>query len=483
MPFTSYNFRKGIDVPNWEWLNQSQNTSQVGCGVTSDGVRYIYFAIQSGTTTAGQASTTQLWRYDCWTNGWQFLAGLTNSNQGIDIDLDPIRNVIWIIEGNATTAWRYFNLNATQITLAGLTTNAWSLSSAIATVLPANAAAGSSVLLPNDVELAATFDSGIAKTGSTTTSLIDDTTDPGFNAAMIGHYLEYTSGALAGNRRCITAINSASQLTTVAFGSAPAAGDSWQVVLPRETATSATSTTIARTGAGWPTNRYANADVEIVSGTGVGQRRRIASNDATTLTLSGLVTGNPRTGPWATTPDATSVFVIKTSSDFLYFQPGGSTALHRVDVVASTLSFSSLTAMPAATGSGGDLKHAKGLSAFSLIQVRGANANNIYIHDIGANSWGNLTHFPGPETFNTGATTLNIPGRRRMLAFISARLTAYVINIATGIWEPAPSLPFSAPGGVDGKRCAYIKTPDGAEFVYFLRASGQEFFRIPLEWL
>lgn len=45
------------------------------------------------------------------------------------------------------------------------------------------------------------------------------------------------------------------------------------------------STTIGKTGSAWGTNDYAGRIVEIVSGTGIGQTRRISGNDATTLTV------------------------------------------------------------------------------------------------------------------------------------------------------------------------------------------------------
>src|ERR1700759_4489677 len=104
MPLVSYNFKKGVDLPSWHWLNQFQaGNSDPGTSVTWDGSRYMYWAIQFGTTTSGTVSTTQLWRFDTWTNGWQFLIALTSGNNGLDIEYDSIRNVVWIISGNNAT--------------------------------------------------------------------------------------------------------------------------------------------------------------------------------------------------------------------------------------------------------------------------------------------------------------------------------------------------------------------------------------------
>lgn len=56
---------------------------------------------------------------------------------------------------------------------------------------------------------------------------------------------------------------------------------------------SATSITIVATGAGWTVNQFANRYVVIKAGTGIGQRRKIVSNDATTLTIAAAQAFDP----------------------------------------------------------------------------------------------------------------------------------------------------------------------------------------------
>jgi hypothetical protein len=72
------------------------------------------------------------------------------------------------------------------------------------------------------------------------------------------------------------------------------------------TATSATSTTLVDSGAGWTAGRWNGYSVTITGGTGVGQTRTILSNTTTALTL---------TSAWATTPDATSTYKIFTDGN------------------------------------------------------------------------------------------------------------------------------------------------------------------------
>lgn len=74
----------------------------------------------------------------------------------------------------------------------------------------------------------------------------------------------------------------------------------------KDTASSATSTTITKTGATWTTNAFTNYQVRILSGTGSGQVRTVSSNTATTLTVS---------SSFSPTPDNTSVFGIYLPAD------------------------------------------------------------------------------------------------------------------------------------------------------------------------
>jgi fibronectin-binding autotransporter adhesin len=67
-------------------------------------------------------------------------------------------------------------------------------------------------------------------------------------------------------------------------------------------ATTVSSTTIGDSAATWIVNQFVGQFVEITSGTGVGQTRRIVSNTATTLTVSPA---------WTTTPDTTSDFEMQ----------------------------------------------------------------------------------------------------------------------------------------------------------------------------
>ena len=81
------------------------------------------------------------------------------------------------------------------------------------------------------------------------------------------------------------------------------------------TATSATSKTLVNTGASMSPDRYANHQLRIISGTGVGQQRRIVGHGVTFMHIE---------RNWDITPDNTSQYQIWGDTDKLYFMPANS---------------------------------------------------------------------------------------------------------------------------------------------------------------
>jgi len=483
----NYNFKKGVDLPSWQWLSFfPPGAANHGSACAYDGNRYLYWVIQYG-TTATTASTTNLYRYDTWTNGWQYLATTTSGNRGIDIEYDAARNVVYLIHGTALTSWQVFNLNTTSVTVCNQSCAAWALTT-ITLTLPTAADYGASLTMPSDSGLPAPIDSGIADTTGNTTTVIKATDATGsFGAGMIGLQLRVTAGAQNGARRTILTVTDKNTLTvSVAMAGALASGDTFVIEPVEDTATAGTASTLTMGTSSWITNQYTDHDVIITGGTGVGQRRRIASNTATVLTLAATVTGNARTGNWTTTPDATSTFKIVPSSDFIYYQPGnGSTAIYRIDVVQTTGAAwsASLATAPAGIGPGSNMFFPGSYSPGYLIALRGNATATVYLFNIGTKAWTTLTTFAGSETFTTGANACMLHGKRKMFVQKEAQARCYAFDLLTGILEPAGVMPYASPGAYDGKRAKFVKTADGVEWIYLLRAGGQEFYRIPAEWL
>lgn len=479
------NLKLGVDIPVWDWLSFfPAGNSNPGTGNAYDGVRYMYWAVQTGTTTAGTSSTTTLYRYDTWTDAWQFLATLTSTNQGLDVEYDPVRNVVYVLHGNALTSWQVFNLNTVAVTICGVVCNAWALTT-MTPVLPIAGQLSGSFTLPEDLSVAATQDGGTATAGSTST-LIFDTAGASFGLGLVGLQVRFTSGALAGQSRTILSVQGPGQLTVgPAFTGAPGVGDAFVVEMVADVATAGAVGTLTDTKQTWAVNQYANMDVLITAGTGVGQRRRIASNTATVLTLAGAVTGNARTGNFGVAPDATSAYRIVPSSDFLYFQPGNaSSALYKIDLVANpAAAWTALASAPAAAGGGANTVSPVNYAPYSILMLRGSATATYYVYDIGLNTWRTPTVLAGSETFTTGATMAMLHGKRRMMIQKEGSNRLYALDLTTGILEPFGTMPYAAPSTYDGHRARFVRTPDGVEWLYIMRASGAEFFRIAVEWL
>ncbi len=173
------------------------------------------------------------------------------------------------------------------------------------------------------------------------------------------------------------------------------------------TATAGSATTLTNTAKGWATNQWANSQLRITAGTGAGQIRTVASNTATTLTVSSA---------WSTVPDATSQYSLEGNDDFLYFIGNNAITLYRYSI--STNSWTTLsptTARAAAPGAGlsGHWIHAVSAADWTneaairngryLYSFRGGGSAVLDRYDIAANSWENaLAYAPAMETFGAG---------------------------------------------------------------------------------
>ena len=481
-----YNFSRGTDLPVWVWMQACPTLNYHGCSNAYDGSRYIYWVIQYGSSSA-TASSTQLWKFCTWSNAWTLIGSTANSGYGLDVEFDAQRNVIYISNGAATTSWQVFNLNSTSVQICGVTcaTNAFTT---MTPVLPAAGSYGASLTQPSDLAIVAQIETGIATTGSTSTVLYDTNLDSIFGQGMVGLQVRYTSGTLSGQHEIIASVQNMNQLTTAAFTGAPTAGDTYVIEVPQNlVATAGATTTITATGEAFPVNLYSNSDVVITSGTGSGQRKRIASNTATVLTLAAAQTGNTRTGPFSVAPNATSVFQIVPSSDFLYYQPGATSAvLYRIDLNtgATAVAWSTLASATGTPGGGANTFFPASYAPFSIVAFRGnATVPTIYQYSIGLNTWQTIAIRGTLDTFTTGSSAAMLHGRRRLFVQKEGTTRTQVLNLATGDTEGFPNPPYAVPGVYDGKRGRFVKTADGVEHFYLLRAGGQEFFRVAVEWM
>lgn len=115
---------------------------------------------------------------------------------------------------------------------------------------------------------------------------------------------------------------------------APLIGYTDLAAIDTGTATAGGATTLTNSAETWTVNEYAGYELRITSGTGSGQRRSVASNTATILTVSVA---------WATNPDATSVYGIFPPLDTKLTWDAGQGCHNTLGAASGTRSFHRLS--------------------------------------------------------------------------------------------------------------------------------------------
>lgn len=285
--------RTQVDLPIWEWLRFAPATSSsVSCSCAADNTlynsthgRYIYYLI----------SNTSFWRYDTWTDTYLQLSSAP-----------------------------YTTTTASSMRFAGSY---------------------------------GYYGRVISATSNTITSSTH------YGEVLKGYDIKIMSGTGAGQQRTITGVG---EIVTADFG----------------VATSVTTTTsliqIVDSTKNWAINQWVGYQVRVNFGTGISQVRKVLYNNATTLTLGDVnkfaentfdamaplttnysATAGSQTvysiesatitvdSNWATTPDATSRFMVQSGGIFMYTYFFGIAAYY--DIVADTWYYRSFTNLTSAT--------------------------------------------------------------------------------------------------------------------------------------
>ena len=174
------------------------------------------------------------------------------------------------------------------------------------------------------------------------------------------------------------------------------------------TASSATTKTLVNSGVTMGYDRYANYQVRITSGTGIGQRRRIVGHNDTTMFIA---------RKWDITPDATSQYAIYGDTDKLWLSGNASSALLQYGIEADIWS----------TGHVSDTGIARNISATPYAGVTyGAPHEGYAISGIVYNATGILT-----VAVNAAGTNY-VVGDLVTLSTTGTLATAYVTGVTTG---------------------------------------------------
>jgi hypothetical protein len=172
------------------------------------------------------------------------------------------------------------------------------------------------------------------------------------------------------------------------------------------TATAGGASTLTNSAKSWATNQWTNYQIRIVSGTGAGQIRTIASNTATVITTSTA---------WTTQPSTDSAYSIEGNDDFIYYMGSNAVTMYRYSISGGTwTTLAPGVARGGAPGIGmsGHWVHSVSASDWTnenailngryIYSFRGAAGALLDRYDIAANSWSAITYSPAVETFTTG---------------------------------------------------------------------------------
>lgn len=247
------------------------------------------------------------------------------------------------------------------------------------------------------------------------------------------------------------------------------------------TATSGTTTTITNTAKTWGVNQWANAQVRITGGTGLGQKANITSNTANVLTLPAMTVS----------PDATSTYVIEGSEDYLYLIGNASVTTYRFQISTNTwTTLAPTTARSGAAASGvtGDFVGATGdaqwasesaiLDGRFIYSLRGGGSNAIDRFDIALNAWGvtgYLSEFP-----NTGSMTFFL-GKWLFIKLNNSH-RFFKWSVTDNVLMPL-STNFYADGTATTGHRLWVKNYDATksiQWLYSVQSSGTTMHRIML---
>ena len=238
-------------------------------------------------------------------------------------------------------------------------------------------------------------------------------------------------------------------------------------------ATAGASTTVTKASAAWTTNQFANYQIKITSGTGIGQIRTIASNTGTVITVSAA---------WTVNPDATSVCAIQGNDDFLYVTGNGTTALYRYSISGNA--WTTLAVRPGAASTGVTanwIDHAEdagwavennikdGRFIFSL---RGGGSTALDRYDIALNTWASITYGALAETFTTGTSTAS--NRRYIYIRKDATNRFFKYSVRGNYLEPLSANLYPDGAAALGNK-TWLKRHDdtsGVAYLYSLQNTG-----------
>ena len=278
-------------------------------------------------------------------------------------------------------------------------------------------------------------------TGGSTTTLEDSTKNWPINywSRTAQRRVRIVEGTGVGSELLITS-NTATTLTFAEQTFVPDATTRYVIMENFGTATAGTTTTLTDSSQNWAVNQWAGKRVRFLSGTSQGNEYTITSNTATALTFAA-----------GTAPDVSTAYAILES-------PVRSFGIH-IDRVF---------------GCSDPTIRSKYMYAWS-----GTATNELSRYNISTEHWEQIVYSPQFETFTTGSMYC-YDGADRIYVWngTTGRLLYY--DIVENRMYSGGTPPYGMSTAISGNRMEIIETEDGLKYLYLMRHTGTEMWRLLL---
>jgi hypothetical protein len=253
--------------------------------------------------------------------------------------------------------------------------------------------------------------------------------------------LSVSTGAVTALQLMYGGVSGYTVITGVATTASTGTGINCTVAVAAISAIGST-TVLTDTSKNWDLNCWVNKRVRFMTGTSQGNEYIITANTANTLTYA-----------LGTAPDVSTVYCILESSPRAY-------GIHLDNIVGSTDTTLNHKYMYAFTGTG---------------------TVELSRYDITDEHWDLMSYFPQFETMTTGAMYA-YDGKDRIYVHLSTTLglTGRIMyyDLTKNVMVPASTVPYGHSTAVSGNRMELITTADGLQYLYVFRHTGQELWRL-----
>jgi hypothetical protein len=176
-----------------------------------------------------------------------------------------------------------------------------------------------------------------------------------------------------------------------------------------------------------------------------------------------------------------STYNVAGNDDYIYLVGNNSTTWYRYSVTGNAWSSMS-PVLPATAGAGCAIIWPFGYNTDRLYYFRGATTASLYSFTISSPAFSSdIAYLPKTETFATGTChaydTLN-----RIYLVKDATHRVYYYQLDEDKMYPGGLIPYSSTTAIVGDGMSFVKTEDAAQFLYFRRHSGQEYWRWLIGW-